>query len=185
MFKALWIKHWVQLRTLRWVGFGLCVVLPFFLWTGAAAARRGWFPFSVGDYSLMTLFGEALPAFSVLLWALLAVMFAAQTFAGDRADGTDRFLLERPVSAQASVWQRAGASRAWPPALWISLAWQTAYIPVRARFAIIDDGSVAGIFPNQMLIVCGVGVGSRPGRPRAFSEAWPPARWCAPRCRVS
>ena len=27
MFRALWIKHWAQLRTLRWVGFGLGVVL--------------------------------------------------------------------------------------------------------------------------------------------------------------
>ena len=97
MFRALWIKHWVQLRTLRWVGLGLGIALPFFLWAGAAAGKRGWFGFSVGTYDLTTLFGEALPPFSAALWGLLAVMFAAQTFAGDRAEGTDRFLLDRPV----------------------------------------------------------------------------------------
>ena len=68
MFRALWIKHWVQLRTLRWVGFGLGIALPFFLWAGAAAGKRGWFGFNVGSYDLTTLFGEALPPFSADLW---------------------------------------------------------------------------------------------------------------------
>jgi hypothetical protein len=153
MFRALYIKQWVQLSTLRWVGFGLCVVLPFFLWTGAAAAKRGWFPFTVGEYSLTTLFGEALPAFSILMWALLAVMFAAQTFAGDRADGTDRFLLERPVSRR-SIW-RARALAALFSGLWIVVL-DTAYL--YALVSITNDGTVADVF-TQMLYVCGFGIG--------------------------
>ena len=153
MFRALWIKHWVQLRTLRWVGFGLCVALPFFLWTGAAAAKRGWFPFAVGDYSLTTLFGEALPSFSVLLWAFLAVMLAAQTFAGDRAEGTDRFLLERPVSRK-KIWD-ARVLATFASAMWVAVA-NTIYL--FALVAVVNDGSVGGVF-RTVSISCGVGAG--------------------------
>ena len=49
MFRALWIKHWVQLRTLRWVGFGLAVALPVIIWSGAAAGKRGWFGVHLGN----------------------------------------------------------------------------------------------------------------------------------------
>ena len=146
MFRALWIKQWVQERTLRWVGVGLCVALPFFLWSGAAAAKRGWFPFSVGDYSLMTLFGEALPGFSILLWTFLAVMFAAQSFAGDRSDGTDRFLLERPVPRKRVWVARALASLA--SALAVALG-STVYM--FGLIALVDDGSVAGWFSATLI----------------------------------
>lgn len=154
MFRALWVKHWVQLRTLRWAGFGLCVVMPFFLWSGAAAAKRGWFPFTVGGYSLTTLFGEALPAFAVLLLAFLAVMFAAQAFAGDRSDGTDRFLLERPVP-RTRVWQaRILASLA--SIVWVSLG-NAAYM--LALVSIVNDGSVAGVFRNILMwVAAGLGL---------------------------
>ena len=153
MFRALWIKQWVQLRTLRWVGFGLNLVMPLFLWTGAAAAKRGWFPFHVDEYSLTTLFGEALPAFSVLLWGLLAVMFAAQTFAGDRADQTERFLLERPVPRARAWLARVLASLL--SALVIALS-ITVYLFAIARF--VDDGSVADLYSN-LGIFCSVGLG--------------------------
>ena len=153
MFRALWIKQWVQLRTLRWVGFGLGIVLPFFLWAGAAAGKRGWFGFNLGDYDLVTLFGEALPAFSTALWGLLAVMFAAQTFAGDRADGTDRFLLERPVPRRRAWLARVLASLA--SSLLVVLG-NTLYIT--ALVALVQGGSDAPVYTNVMTAL-GVGTG--------------------------
>ena len=55
MFRALWVKHWVQLRALRWVGFGVGIALPFVFWAGAEAARRGWFGNGRSDYDLTSL----------------------------------------------------------------------------------------------------------------------------------
>jgi ABC-type transport system involved in multi-copper enzyme maturation permease subunit len=47
---------------------------------------------------------ELLPAsFALGLWPLIALMATAQAFAGDRAAGTESFLLERPVP-RARVW---------------------------------------------------------------------------------
>ncbi len=145
MFRALWIKQWVQLRTLRWVGLGLGIVLPFFLWAGAAAGKRGWLGFNLGNYDLVTLFGEALPAFSTALWGLLAVMFAAQTFAGDRADGTDRFLLERPVPRRRTWLARGLASLA--SSLLVVLG-NTLYIT--ALVALVQDGSGTQVYTKIM-----------------------------------
>lgn len=145
MFRALWIKQWAQLRTLRWVGLGLGIVLPFFLWAGAAAGKRGWLGFNLGNYDLVTLFGEALPAFSTALWGLLAVMFAAQTFAGDRADGTDRFLLERPVPRRRTWLARGLASLA--SSLLVVLG-NTLYIT--ALVALVQDGSGTQVYTKIM-----------------------------------
>ena len=153
MFRALWIKHWVQLRALRWVGFGLGIVLPFFLWAGAAAGKRGWFGFRVGNYDLTTLFGEALPPLSAMLWGALAVMFAAQTFAGDRADGTDRFLLDRPVPRRRTWLARVLASLA--SALLVVLG-NTLYIT--ALVALVHDGSETLIYAG-ILTAAWVGAG--------------------------
>jgi hypothetical protein len=153
MFRALWIKHWAQLRTLRWVGFGLGVVLPFFLWAGAAASRRGWFGISLGSYDLATLFGEALPGLSAALWGLLAVMFAAQTFAGDRADGTDRFMLDRPVPRRRVWFTRVLVSLA---SSLVVLVANTLYIT--ALVALVHDGSDTLLY-SGILTAAWVGVG--------------------------
>ncbi len=153
MFRALWIKQWVQLRTLRWVGLGLGIVLPFFLWAGAAAGTRGWLGFNLGSYDLVTLFAEALPAFSVALWGLLAVMFAAQSFAGDRVDGTDRFLLERPVPRRRTWLARVLASLA--SSLFVVLG-NTLYIT--ALVALVQDGSGAQVY-TKILTALWVGTG--------------------------
>jgi len=153
MFRALWIKQWVQLRTLRWVGFGLGILLPFFLWAGAGAARRGWFGFKLAGYDLTTLFAEALPAFCVVLWCLLALMFAAQTFAGDRADGTDRFLLERPVPPARTWLARVLASLA---STLIVVLGHTLYM--LALVALVTDGSGA-VFYKNLLLATSAGIG--------------------------
>ncbi|MCH7780699.1 MAG: ABC transporter permease subunit, partial [Acidobacteria bacterium] len=153
MFRALWIKQWAQLRTLRWVGFGLGIVLPFFLWGGAAAGKRGWLGFNLGSYDLVTLFAEALPAFSVMLWGLLAVMFAAQTFAGDRADGTDRFLLERPVPRRRTWLARGLASLA--SSLLVVLG-NTLYIT--ALVALVQDGSSVQVY-TKVVTALWIGTG--------------------------
>jgi hypothetical protein len=104
MFRALLIKEWRQLRMLRWVGFGLGILIPPFLIAAADAAQRGWLPFGrVGSYSVAELLDTAMPALLIGLWALLALLMTAQSFAADRAAGTEQFLLERPVP-RARIW---------------------------------------------------------------------------------
>ena len=96
-------KSWFQLRGLRWASFGIGLLVPLFLWAGAAAAVRGWLPFPLSTYSVAVIFGEASPAVIGLLWAVFALIFTSQAFAGDRGDGTDRFLMERPISPR-KIW---------------------------------------------------------------------------------
>jgi len=104
MLRALWIKEWTQLRSLRWVGFGLGILFPPFLVTVAEAARRGWIPLaSMSGYSVRDLFLNALPGLATALWGLLALMMASQAFAADRSAGTESFVLERPVS-RSKIW---------------------------------------------------------------------------------
>jgi hypothetical protein len=75
-----------------------------FLVASAEAAQRGWLPFGrVSSYSPETLYLLVLPAFIVGLWVLLALLITGQVFAGDRATGTEQFLLERPVR-RSSIW---------------------------------------------------------------------------------
>jgi hypothetical protein len=104
MFRALLSKEWTQLRTLRWVGFGLGILQPPFLIATASAAQRGWLPYgSVGGFSSADLMLSAMPMLLVGLWGLLALLMTAQSFAGDRSAGTEQFLLERPVP-RSKVW---------------------------------------------------------------------------------
>jgi hypothetical protein len=70
------------------------------------AASEGWIPFvgSPEGYSSTEILLEALPlALGLGLWPLIALLVTAQAFAGDRASGTESFLLERPVS-RTRVW---------------------------------------------------------------------------------
>ena len=107
MFRALVVKEWKQLRMMRWVSVGLALLVPFFLVAGAEGAQQGWLPFdNLSTYSMHTLMMEALPAFLIGLWGLLALLFTAQAYTGDRADGTEEFLLARPVPRRR-IWQAA------------------------------------------------------------------------------
>jgi hypothetical protein len=104
MFKALLIKEWVQLRALRWVGFLLGVLLTPFVMATTEAARRGWLPFgSVSSYSVRDLLLTAIPALTIALWGLLVLLLTCQAFAADRSNGTESFLLERPVP-RSRIW---------------------------------------------------------------------------------
>jgi len=105
MFRALLWKEWRQLALVRWGGIALGAVLPIAFLTGAELAQRGWLPTgTIKSYAPRDLMYEGLPlALALALWPLIGLMSAAQSFAGDRASGTESFLLERPVS-RASVW---------------------------------------------------------------------------------
>ena len=104
MFKALVAKEWVQLRTLRWAGLGLGVLLPLALLGSAEAGTRGWLPAQkLTGYSTETLFLELHPILLLVLWGLLGLLISSQVFSGDRAAGTEQFLLERPVTRDR-VW---------------------------------------------------------------------------------
>jgi len=105
MLRALLRKEWLQLRSLRWVGFCLGALMPLLLVALAEAASRGLTPYGqLSDYSSLDLFMDALPLMLVALWGLLALLICSQAFAGDRANGTEQFLLERPVPRSA-IWR--------------------------------------------------------------------------------
>ncbi len=105
MFRALVIKEWSQMRSLRWAGLGLGVLLPILLLGSAEAGVRGWLPSQkLTSYSSETLFLELYPLLLLVLWGLLALLISNQVFSGDRAAGTEQFLLERPVTRDL-VWR--------------------------------------------------------------------------------
>jgi ABC-type transport system involved in multi-copper enzyme maturation permease subunit len=105
MLRALFRKEWMQLRALRWVGFCLGALMPLLLIALAEAASRGLTPYGrLSDYSNRDLFMDALPIMLAALWGLLALLICSQAFAGDRASGTEQFLLERPVRRSA-IWR--------------------------------------------------------------------------------
>jgi hypothetical protein len=91
---------------LRWGGVGLGFALPPLVILAAEGARQGWLPVaSLTSYSTETVLRDAVPAFSsMFVWPLLALMFAAQAFAADRSEGTEGFLLARPLR-RATVWR--------------------------------------------------------------------------------
>ncbi|MDH3591667.1 MAG: ABC transporter permease [Planctomycetota bacterium] len=104
MFKALLWKEWRALRALRWFGWALVPMLALGAWANAA----GWLGRSATSQDLIADVMPALLAFGV--WPLLATMCGAQAFAGDRAAGTERFLLERPVRRRTIWAARFGAA---------------------------------------------------------------------------
>ena len=109
--KGLWWKEWRQLRLLRIVGAALILVAPVMLLSAAEAAKRGWVPLgALQGYSASTVVQDALPMFlGFLIWPLLALMFAAQSYCGDVAAGTEWFWMERPVQPR-----RVKRLTAWP-----------------------------------------------------------------------
>src|SRR2546422_9588463 len=105
VFKALLWKEWRQLLALRWSGCALGAALPAFFIAGAEAASRGLYPLGrVSGYSTTQILVEAVPYTLIIgLWPLLGLLLGAQAFSGDRAAGTESFLLERPVR-RSLVW---------------------------------------------------------------------------------
>jgi hypothetical protein len=105
MFRALLWKEWRQLALIRWSGVALGAVLPVAFTAGAELARRGLLPTgTLKGYASRDLMLEVLPLTLALgLWPLMGLMSAAQAFSGDRAAGTESFLLERPVP-RTRVW---------------------------------------------------------------------------------
>jgi ABC-type transport system involved in multi-copper enzyme maturation permease subunit len=105
MFRALLWKEWRQLALVRWGGVAIGAVLPIAFTAGAELSQRGLLATgTVKAYAPRDLMYELLPAaLGFGLWPLIGLMSAAQAFAGDRAAGTEAFLLERPVP-RAGVW---------------------------------------------------------------------------------
>jgi hypothetical protein len=92
------------LRALRWSLVGIGLALPAAFALAAKAAEKGWGMEAFTGYSMRTILLEAVPAALGLgLWPLAAMVIAVQAFTADRADGTEAFLLDRPVS-RAWVW---------------------------------------------------------------------------------
>jgi len=95
MFRALLAKEWKQLRMLRWFGLAMGLVLAALL-----PAVVGW---SLG-YGTRESFADLVPsALAYGLGPLAALLTVVQAFTGDRAQGTEPFLEERPV-ARWRVW---------------------------------------------------------------------------------
>ncbi len=105
MFRALVWKEWKQLRPLLFAGIGLGALLPLVLVAGAEAGRRGLSPLGrLSAYSTRELFVDLLPGMlGLALWPSMALLATAQAYCGDRAAGTEWFLLERPVPRRG-IW---------------------------------------------------------------------------------
>lgn len=108
MRSPLFRKEWRQLRTLRVAGIVLGAAMPAIAAAGAEAGRRGWLPWGPSrGWTTHEVFGELAPALVLVgVWPLLTLLFTAQAFAGDRASGTEAFLLERPVPRARIWWAR-------------------------------------------------------------------------------
>ncbi len=99
MVKALLWKEWRRLRALRWTLMGIALALPAFFALGAKAAEKGWGLHAFAGYSVRAVLLEAVPmALGLGVWPLAAMVLAVQAFTADRADGTEAFLLDRPIS---------------------------------------------------------------------------------------
>jgi hypothetical protein len=111
VFRALFLKEWRQLRTLRWGALIVTLVLPFALLVGAEASRRGWAFATVKEYSTRTLWGEAFPLTLVAaVWPLFTAMITAHAWCAERREGTVAFLLARPAPASKVWWAKLGAA---------------------------------------------------------------------------
>lgn len=115
MFRALFLKEWRQLRTLRWAALILTTLLPLAFVLGAEAAKRGWWFGNLKDYSASTLWGDVLPGVLALgVWPLLLALAASHVLCAERQDGTEAFLLSRPLR-RSHVWtaKTAAAAASW------------------------------------------------------------------------
>jgi hypothetical protein len=148
VLRALWLKEWKQLRWLRRLGLALALLLPLVCVGAAEAGRQGWLPAKITSYSPRTLFVELVPALLIALGGLLALLFSCQSFAGDRAQGTESFLLERPVP-RSRVWlARLAASLASTLLLLVVLA---AYAWTVAEIAASPSAADWPLEPRLML----------------------------------
>jgi hypothetical protein len=154
MFRALVWKEWRQLGLVRWGGIALGAVLPLAFLAGAQLASHGLLPTgTVKEYSSRDLMYELLPAgFALGLWPLIGLLVASQAFGGDRAAGTENFLLERPVP-RAAVW-RARLTASIASLLLVLVA--TAAVGV--MFALLS-GPPPQIGWTRWLILSGLGLG--------------------------
>jgi hypothetical protein len=105
MIKALVWKEWRQLALVRWGGIALGALLPAAFVAGAELSQRGLLPTGrVTGYAPRDLMFELLPAaLAIGVWPLIGLMAVAQAYAGDRASGTEVFVLERPVP-RSTAW---------------------------------------------------------------------------------
>jgi hypothetical protein len=124
MLKPLLWKEWRQLALVRWGGLALGALLPVAIRAIAGLAQRGVLPAgSVAAGRPRDLMFELLPATLALgVWPLIALMSASQSFAGDRAAGTESFLVERPVPRSTVWWARLLASSGTLAAVIVSTA---------------------------------------------------------------
>ena len=156
MFKALLRRQWRQLRLLRWSGVGIALLLPPILLSISEAARRGWTVLGqISDYTTATVVGELVPIFmAVAVWPLLALMTAAHAFAADRGNGTDQFLLQRPVR-RSRVWLAHGVA-ALASALTIVLgqcAIWLGWMLLFGQLAAVDVGGMFNLLLGGLLAV--------------------------------
>jgi ABC-type transport system involved in multi-copper enzyme maturation permease subunit len=157
MFRALLWKEWRQLALIRWGGVGLGALLPLAFTAGAELSARGLLPTGrVTGYAPRDLMYELLPAALALgLWPLIGLMSAVQAFAGDRAAGTEPFLLERPVPR----------TRTWCARLAASFLTLTVVLAGTAAIA-AAAAAIAGVPPSTgwlrwvAITSSGVGIGS-------------------------
>ena len=100
MFVALLAKEWRQLRLLRRLCLGLGVAAVLFL-----PPLVAW---STG-YSASDAFIDLMPRLLVWgLWSLAALLASVQAFTADRTQGTEAFLLDRPVPRRRAWAVRPG-----------------------------------------------------------------------------
>lgn len=173
MFKALLWKEWRQLASLRWVGLGLGALLPIAALTFASGARQRWMPFVHGGraYSAEEILVEAIPLLFVLgLWPLVTLLVTTQSFSGDRAAGTESFLIERPVP-RGRIWRSrvvaalgsvatvvAGSTVAW----WLLVATRTSppgglFVQALRNLGLGGSGSIVASFLAGMVAAALVG----------------------------
>ncbi len=154
MFRTLLLKEWKQLRALRWVGLGLGAMVLFVGLSAPSAARQGWLPFieMSRPYTLHEILIGAMPAVLALgLWPLISLLVSVQAFAGDRAAGTESFLLERPVPRS-----RAWVAR-WAAATGSALVVAVGHLLMWWGLVTLTVSLANGDFDRPVLILFGAG----------------------------
>jgi hypothetical protein len=95
---ALLWKQWRQLRLLRWIGAGVSVGLPAWIVVVLAVGSS-----LVGHHPFRYVWAELVPMVLVSLWGLLTLFVVTESYLGDRATGTETFLLTSPLRRR-QVW---------------------------------------------------------------------------------